>query len=388
MIKKVKLRDICEVRGGYAFKSIDFQKQGIPVIRISNISDNSVLLDDKTVFVDSVSQDMLQKYSIHKGDILVALSGATTGKFGIYEEDTEALLNQRVAKLIPSNLINNLYLYYYLNTLRSIILQRAMGVAQPNISPKEIEDMIIFLPLLETQIKIVQILDQAQRLIDKRKEQIALLDDLIQSLFYDMFGDPVLNKKGWQTDLLGNKCNIFRGGSPRPIKDYLGGDIPWIKIGDATNGENIYLYDTKEKIIEEGVKKSRLVPKGSLIFANCGVSLGFARIIKFDGCIHDGWLSFESISNDINKIYLLKLLNLYTDYFRKTAPEGTQPNLNTKIMKDFKIIIPPIDLQVEYVNTILKMEQQKELLNKSLAELETNFHSLMQRAFRGELVVE
>lgn len=113
MIKKVKLGDICEVRGGYAFKSIDFQKQGIPVIRISNISDNSVLLDDKTVFVDSVSQDMLQKYSIHKGDILVALSGATTGKFGIYEEDTEALLNQRVAKLIPSNLINNLYLYYY-----------------------------------------------------------------------------------------------------------------------------------------------------------------------------------------------------------------------------------------------------------------------------------
>ena len=198
MIKKVKLGDICEVRGGYAFKSIDFQKQGIPVIRISNISDNSVLLDDKTVFVDSVSQDMLQKYSIHKGDILVALSGATTGKFGIYEEDTEALLNQRVAKLIPSNLINNLYLYYYLNTLRSIILQRAMGVAQPNISPKEIEDMIIFLPLLETQIKIAQILDQARRLIDKRKEQIALLDDLIQSVFYDMFGDPGLNSKEWE----------------------------------------------------------------------------------------------------------------------------------------------------------------------------------------------
>ena len=92
MIKKVKLGDICEVRGGYAFKSIDFQKQGIPVIRISNISDNSVLLDDKTVFVDSVSQDMLQKYSIHKGDILVALSGATTGKFGIYEEDTDNLV--------------------------------------------------------------------------------------------------------------------------------------------------------------------------------------------------------------------------------------------------------------------------------------------------------
>ncbi len=297
--------------------------------------------------------------------------------------DFPILLGADGTKLLAAKIsdVNMKYLYYFFNTL-----------SLPNDGYsrhfKYLKQVVIPLPNIQYQNKIANILDQAQRLIDKRKEQIALLDELVQSVFYDMFGDPVLNKKGWQTDLLENKCNIFRGGSPRPIKDYLGGDIPWIKIGDATNGENIYLYDTKEKIIEEGVKKSRLVPKGSLIFANCGVSLGFARIIKFDGCIHDGWLSFENISNDINKIYLLKLLNLYTDYFRKTAPEGTQPNLNTKIMKDFKIIIPPIDLQVEYVNTILKMEQQKELLNKSLAELETNFHSLMQRAFRGELVVE
>ncbi len=297
--------------------------------------------------------------------------------------DFPILLGADGTKLLSAKIsdVNMKYLYYFFNTL-----------SLPNDGYsrhfKYLKQVVIPLPNIQYQNKIANILDQAQRLIDKRKEQIALLDELVQSVFYDMFGDPVLNKKGWHADLLGNKCNVFRGGSPRPIKNYLGGDIPWIKIGDATNGENIYLYDTKEKIIEEGVKKSRLVPKGSLIFANCGVSLGFARIIKFDGCIHDGWLSFENISNDINKIYLLKLLNLYTDYFRKTAPEGTQPNLNTKIMKDFKIIIPPIDLQVEYVNTILKMEQQKELLNKSLAELETNFHSLMQRAFRGELVVE
>ena len=72
-------------------------------------------------------------------------------------------------------------------------------------------------------------------------------------------------------------------------------DGPWIKIGDATDGDNTYLRSTKEHIIQEGVKKSRLVKAGSLIFANCGVSLGFARIITFDGCIHDGWLAMEDI---------------------------------------------------------------------------------------------
>lgn len=200
-----------------------------------------------------------------------------------------------------------------------------------------------------------------------------------------MFGDPVLNRKKWTKKKLGDVCTIVRGGSPRPIEKFLGGNIPWIKISDATKGDNIYLKKTKESILEIGVKKSRLIKRGSLIFANCGVSLGFARIITFDGCIHDGWLAFEDISSDINKIFLLKLLNHFTDYFRKTAPDGAQPNLNTTIMKNFEIILPPIELQNQFAEIVQKIESQKALLQQSLTELENNFQSLMQRAFKGEL---
>src|SRR5699024_1892679 len=162
----------------------------------------------------------------------------------------------------------------------------------------------------------------------------------------------VLNRNDFKTEALGNLCTIVRGGSPRPIKKYLGGTVPWIKIGDGTKGDEIYIKNTKEKIIEEGIKKSRLIPKGSLIFANCGVSLGFARIITFEGCIHDGWLAFMDISDKLNKVFLLKLLNFYTEYFRRTAPDGTQPNLNTKIMKEFKVVLPPKRSQDEYVKII------------------------------------
>ena len=94
-------------------------------------------------------------------------------------------------------------------------------------------------------------------------------------------------------------------------------DIPWIKIGDATDGDSIYLTSTKEYIIQEGVKKSRLVKAVSLIFANCGVSLGFARIINFDGCIHDGWLAMEDIDGRFDKVFLLQALNQMTEYFRR-----------------------------------------------------------------------
>ena len=393
MIKKVKLGDICEVRGGYAFKSIDFQKQGIPVIRISNISDNSVLLDDKTVFVDSVSQDMLKKYSIHKGDILVALSGATTGKFGIYEEDTEALLNQRVAKLIPSNLINNLYLYYYLNTLRSIILQRAMGVAQPNISPKEIEDMIIFLPLLETQIKIAQILDQARRLIDKRKEQIALLDDLIQSVFYDMFGDPGLNSKEWECGRISDIIVKTQYGTSTKANENEG-EYAVLRMNNITYRGNWDLRALKYIDLDEKDRKKYLVYKGEVLFnrTNSKELVGKTAVYKREEPMaYAGYLVKAIPNNRANGQFIASYMN--TKYikcllFNMAKNIVGMANINAEEFKSIKVYIPPIELQNHFAEMVENIEKQKELLNKSLAELETNFNSLMQRAFRGELVVE
>ncbi|WP_339170777.1 restriction endonuclease subunit S [Anoxybacillus sp. FSL W8-1294] len=385
-IREVKLGDICTIKGGYAFKSSEFIKSGIPVVKIANIVGREIDFNEDSSFLSPANLEQYREYVVNKGDILVALSGATTGKFGIYKLDEIALLNQRVAKIVPKNeQVCPKYLFYYMDKLQNKILQKAGGAAQPNISPKEIAQFTIPLPSIEIQNRISEILDKAQELIDKRKAQIEALDQLTQSVFLEMFGDPMLNKKQWPKKKLGNICSIVRGGSPRPIEKFLGGHIPWIKISDATKGDSIYLKNTKEFIIEEGVKKSRLIKKGSLIFANCGVSLGFARIITFDGCIHDGWLAFEDIPNYVNKIFLLKLLNQFTDYFRKTAPDGTQPNLNTTIMKNFEVILPPIELQNRFADIVLKIESQKDLLQKSLEELENNFSSLMQQAFKGEL---
>lgn len=174
-----------------------------------------------------------------------------------------------------------------------------------------------------------------------------------------MFGNININDRKWDCQPLGELCTIVRGGSPRPIENFLGGDVPWIKIGDATDGDNIYLNSTKEHIIQEGVRKSRLVKKGSLIFANCGVSLGFARIITFDGCIHDGWLAMEDIDERLDKVFLLQALNQMTQHFREIAPAGTQPNLNTAIMKAYNQIIPPMDMQQEFIEFIEQVDKSK-----------------------------
>jgi type I restriction enzyme, S subunit len=316
-------------------------------------------------------------------DILISVR-APVGDVNIANQ--ESCIGRGLAAIRTNQgIIDYKYLYYYLCFKKNVIQDMGTGSTFKAISKKDLEDIDVILFNLETQKKIVETLEVSREIIKKRRAQITALASLTQSVFLESFGDPIINKKNWKVKKLGELCDVVRGGSPRPIDKYLGGTVPWIKIGDATLGDSIYLNSTKEKIKEEGIKKSRLVQPGSLIFANCGVSLGFARIITFEGCIHDGWLAFNNIKIEINKIFLLKLLNFYTGYFRKTAPDGTQPNLNTSIMKEFGVIIPPIESQKKFAEKVLKLEEKKLLLEKSLIQLENNFNSLMNRAFNGEL---
>lgn len=250
------------------------------------------------------------------------------------------------------------------------------GIKIDTLAMLEIPD----LPIKE-QKRISAVLDRVSDLISLRKQQLAKLDELVKARFVELFGDININDKNWDTKPLGELCTIVRGGSPRPIEQFLGGDVPWIKIGDATDGDSVYLNSTKEHIIQEGVKKSRLVKAGSLIFANCGVSLGFARIITFDGCIHDGWLAMEDIDKRIDKVFLLQALNQMTEHFRAIAPAGTQPNLNTSIMKTFKQIIPPLELQREYIEFCEQTDKSKLSIQQGLDKLEILKKSLMQKYF-------
>lgn len=255
-----------------------------------------------------------------------------------------------------------------------------------HITKSKFDDTLIPLPPLSEQIHIAHVLDQADRLRQQDRQLLAYYDQLVQAVFVEMFGDPVRNEKGWKKIALGELSQIRRGASPRPIDAFIGNDVPWIKIGDGTKGSNLYIESTKVRVTAAGAKKSVYLEKGSLIFANCGVSLGFARILKIAGCIHDGWLSIEHLDDSVlNKIYLLKLLNTATDYFRSTAPDGTQPNLNTTIMKNFGIILPPIELQQRFEVAVYRIEESVVLLKEQQAQSEALFQSLLQQAFRGEL---
>lgn len=380
---KVKLKDICEVKNGYAFKSDNYTDSGIRVIRITNVQ-KGFIEDERPEFYPLSYENELNDYLLYENDLLLSLTGNVGRVALLSREFLPAALNQRVACLrVRENKILNKYLFYYLLSKRfeDDCVKYSKGIAQKNMSTEWLKEYELDILTIDKQNRIIDIFDRLYAIINKYKTQLNSLDTLIKARFVEMFGDVNNNSKKWVVEKLSDICEITRGGSPRPINSYLGGDVPWIKISDASKDDTIYIDSTKEYIIKEGINKSRLVKKGSLIFANCGVSLGFCRIINIDGCIHDGWLAFSNVDKKINKVFLLHTINQLTNYFRSIAPGGTQPNLNTEIMGNYKQIIPPIELQENFINFAEGVDKLKFDVQKSLEKTQMLFDSLMQQFF-------
>ena len=323
-------------------------------------------------------QDYVADYIFDDELVLLAEDG---GNFGskekpiAYRVSGKCWVNNHAHVLKPKAGLDVDYLCYSLMFYK--VDGMVNGATRQKLTQSAMRKMQIPSRCMEEQKHIVDELNRIIKIKEQRQQEMQLLDELIKARFVEMFGDININDRNWECEPLGELCTIVRGGSPRPIEQFLGGDVPWIKIGDATDRDNIYLCSTKEHIIQEGVKKSRLVKAGSLIFANCGVSLGFARIITFDGCIHDGWLAMEDIDERLDKVFLLQALNQMTEHFRAIAPAGTQPNLNTAIMKAYKQVIPPIELQRDFIRFAYQVDKSKLIEAKSL-NLVFSMHLRMQ----------
>ncbi|WP_082376819.1 restriction endonuclease subunit S [Nocardiopsis sp. NRRL B-16309] len=239
---------------------------------------------------------------------------------------------------------------------------------------------------LETQGKIGEALDTLESLRAMRRNSLELLDELAQSIFLDMFGDPIRNTKDWGTEKLGDLARIIRGASPRPKGDprYFGGPIPWLMISDVTRTQGNTVTNIREGVTEAGRDKSVYLPKGSLILTN-SATVGVPKFLGVDSCIHDGFLGILDISPKINKEYLYNLFLLNRERISQMAPEGTQKNLNTGIAKSLEIPIPPIEKQDAFVERIRQISLLRESHQSHLAHLDELFASVQQRAFDGAL---
>ena len=286
--------------------------------------------------------------------------------------------------------LDSRYLFHWVKT--RVFIQRMINVATganyPAVSDTKVKASTIPLPPLAEQKWIADILDAADALRAKRRESLELLDMLLQSTFLDMFGDPVTNPMEWEQHRIDEIFDVARGGSPRPIQDYLTDSedgLNWIMIGDASANSR-YITQTKKRIKPEGLNKTRMVHVGDFLLTN-SMSFGKPYILKTEGCIHDGWLVLTPKNKRMVADYFYSLLSteaLYREFSRRAAGAVVK-NLNTKLVSQVQVAVPTFELQEKFAAFVASVEHQKDSQRAHLAELDALFTSLQSSAFRGDL---
>lgn len=384
--KVEKLLDICELIRGTEPGSGSYteNQDDVRFLRISDISKSN----DKKIYTNAS-----KVVKVFKQDLLISLDGTP----GIVVDGMCGAISSGIRKVIikDETTLSKTYLKYY---LRSKLVQRIIGKYSTGATILHASKSLLYieikLPPLEEQERIVSILERAEDAICKREESNRLLDELIQSKFVDVFGNPSINSKEWKLEELSNVLINIENGKSFVCENYnREGSYPAIlKLSAVTYGTYNPL-ENKALIDEESFVSSVEVRNGDLLFTrkNTPELVGMsAYVYETTPNLMMPDLIFRLNTNEkCNKIYLWQLIN--HQLFRgkiKALSNGSaksMSNISKQNLMKLEIPIPPIEIQDEFSDFVSRVNKLKFEMEKNLEELQNNFNSLMQRAFNGEL---
>ena len=296
------------------------------------------------------------------------------------------LFSGRCLRVRPHKNVNSLFLSYYfgLEDFKETIRRIAVGATMPSINTSILNDVSVSLPSLDDQKRIARVLSSLDDKIDLLHRENATLEALAETLFRHYIienPDPT-----WKEGKLGDYVDIKRGGSPRPITDYLApSGYRWLKISDVTNIDSPYIFHTKEYIKESGLKKTVLLNEGSLVLSNSATP-GIPKILCVDSCIHDGWLYFPK--SKFSKYYLYLFFKFIRQDLINLGNGSIFTNLKTDILKNYVINIPD-STSLDKFESIVSPLFEKMLRNtEQIFALETQRDALLPRLMSGEVMVE
>ena len=377
------------------------------LLRITDIQDDQVNWDS-VPFTD-FPEDKVSNYILKNGDIVFARTGATVGKSYLIENlNIESIYASYLIRIRTSLLLNPRYMKYYFGSLTywNQITDKSSGIGQPNVNGTSLANLYIPIPPYNEQERILPVIEKVFMLIDSLENDKDKLENLIKvakSKILDLAihgklvpqdpndepaeellkriatsdnrpyekveEEPFEIPDSWKWVKLNDLAEIARGGSPRPIQDYITEDkdgINWIKIGDTIE-ESKYITSAKEKIKPEGKKHSRFVHAGDFLLTN-SMSFGRPYILKIDGCIHDGWLVFANIKGCLLQDYLYYALSSAYIYetFSNVAAGSTVKNLKSDTVKQVDFPLPPLSEQKRIVETIENLYEVLDQIQNNL----------------------
>jgi len=378
-MKVVPLSQIADFINGHAFKPSDWGDEGLKIIRIQNLTDGNKPFN-------RTAKEVPDKYLIQKGDLLVSWS-ATLGVFE-WKDDENALLNQHIFKVEPKlDIIDKSFFKYVLKYSIEKMLQFTHGSTMKHIVRGDFLNHKIPLPSLEEQRKIVNILDHADTLRQKRQQAIGQLDEYLKSVFLDMFGDPVINPKKINIRKLEKLATKITDGTHVTPK-YVSEGIKFISAKNVKE-ESIDWTDIKYITQEEHeLLYKRCNPqKGDLLLTKSG-SLGMVAIVDvdFEFSLFESLALIKLEDDQIDPIYLREYLNLNAVkkfYLERTKGVGVK-HLHFIDIKSLPILLPPMSDQKKFVQIVLNAESTKEKMIHQSIVMDTQFQALIQKSFSAK----
>ncbi|WP_139902856.1 restriction endonuclease subunit S [Clostridium thermarum] len=380
------------IRNGASIKQGELDG-GYPITRIETIANSRIDLN-RMGYAGIEELGNYEDYLLKDGDILMSHinSEKHLGKTAIFENlDVDIIHGMNLLCLRPNKeILYPKYAYYYFNSplfknqLPSITKK---SVNQASFSVNDLKKLKICIPERVVQEKVAKVLDKSKELIDKRKAQIEDLDELVKSRFIEMFGDPIKNNKGWDKIAIGDKFQIKTGATPSRKENvyWENGSIPWVK---TTELKEYVITETEEYITEEGFNNSsvNMLPKNTILVAmyGQGKTRGMTGKLGIEATTNQACAAILP-NEDENMDFIWYQLRLLYNDLRDLGRGGNQPNLNTNLVKGYELIFPPMELQNQFADFVKQVDKLKFEMEKSLKELEDNFNSLMQKAFKGEL---
>lgn len=339
----------------------------------------------RTTEAPSRARQLLRPYDILVSTVRPNLNGVAT----VTAELDGAIGSTGFTVLRPNpKKLNHRFLFYWVRHADFVteMTNMATGATYPAVSDRIVLDSLMPMPSVPEQDRIADILDKADAIRRKRKEAIALTEELLRSTFLEMFGDPVTNPKGWNRRHLGSIAEVNRGKfSPRPRNDprFYGGSFPFIQTGDLRNSTG-FLRTWKQTLNDEGRKVSRGFGRGAIAIA-IAANIGDTAIVDFDFYCPDSVVGIVPRSEDAISEYLEMTLRFFQQKLLADAPETAQKNINLETLRPLSIPTPPVPQQARFGFIYRKAYAAISRLGVASQMHGALFESLVNHAFSGKL---
>jgi type I restriction enzyme, S subunit len=384
--KIFKIKDVGHVVTGKtpSTKVAEYFGGSIPFVTPSELDKDNPVMSAHTFLTDLGASEVKL---VPRNSVMVCCIGSL-GKIGF--AGCELATNQQINTIIfDEQIVYPRFGFWFCKTLKPLLEQIAPSTTLPIVNKSRFENLEIPLPPLEQQKHIAAVLAAADALRQKRRESLKKLDELLKSVFLDMFGDPVMNPRGWEERPLKDVADIGSGvAKGRKFDGQETIEVPYMRVANVQDG-HLMLDDVKTiEVLPTDVSKYAL-RKGDILLTEGGDPDKLGRGAIWEGqiknCIHQNHIfRVRIITNDILPDFISPLIGSQRGkkYFLRAAKQTTGiATINMNQLRSFPILAPPLNLQIAYRDVATKIENEKTRLETSLASLETLFASLQQGVF-------